>query len=253
MSPGRTGASGCSGVGNLEVMTIVGLLTFFGLAVITMDVLGGVIAATFLARGMKPRHLLFFLGGYALSVIIVTIALKPILRHLGEWLAPVLGSATWLAVAQIVVGLALIGFAAFQRHGALHPKVHKEAATRDQTGSLITGGLLLSLTTFADPTFTVAVGLAMQTHDLVLEILLLVVWNVIYQLPLISIVVAAQFGLHARVLDAFGRFFGSRRKVIMLTFAAVLALGGLVVIGDGIVALASEHRPWLQSLLLMHR
>lgn len=234
-------------------MTLLGLLTFFGLAVITMDVLGGVIAATFLARGMKPPHLLAFLGGYALSVVLMTLLLKPILSRLGEWIAPVIGSEVWVSIIQLVVGAALLGFAVFQRHGALHPRPPKDHHTRDRTSSLLVGGLLLSLTTFADPTFAVAIGLAMQTHDLFLEILLLVVWNVIYQLPLVTVTVTSQFGLHTRVLAAAARFFGPRRRRILLAFAAILAVAGLIVIGDGIVALVSEHHPWLQSLLLMHR
>lgn len=232
-------------------MTLLGLLTFFGMAVVTMDVLGGVIAASFLARGLKPIHLLAFVGGYAVSVVIVTILLKPILELAGQWLAPALGSATWLAVIQLVVGTAVIGFAFFQRHRALHPSPPKTRVRGDRVGSLITGGLLLSLTTYADPTFTVAVGLAMQTHSLIEEIALLVAWNAIYQLPLLLVTITSQFGLHEKVLAALGRFFQPRRRRLLLALAVILALGGTAVVIDGIVALASSHRPWLQSALLM--
>jgi cytochrome c biogenesis protein CcdA len=232
-------------------MTLAGLLTFFGLAVVTMDVLGGVIAATFLARGMRPLHLLYFLGGYAVAVLAVTLVLKPILAFAGRWVAPVLDSGVRVSVIQLVVGCALIGFAAYQCRSALRPRPPKDHHTIDQVGSLAVGGLLLSLTTFADPTFTIAVGLAMQTHSLLEEIVLLVAWNVIYQLPLVTVTVLSQFGLHTRVLRALERFFGPRRRVLLLIFSTLLCTAGLVVIADGIIALTTTHHSWLQSLLLL--
>ena len=44
-------------------MTFLGLLAFPGLAVVTMDVLGGVIATSVLLGGGKLRHLLAFVRG----------------------------------------------------------------------------------------------------------------------------------------------------------------------------------------------
>lgn len=232
-------------------MTALGLLAFFGMAVVTMDVLGGVIAATFLARGMRPLHLLAFVGAYAASVIAVTLLLKPLLRIVGEWLAPVLGSETWLSMIQLVVGAALIGFALFQRRNAERIPQPRQRNLRDQVGSLATGGLLLSLTTYADPTFTVAVGMAMQVPSVLEEIALLVAWNVIYQLPLVTVTVTSLFGAHERILARLGAFFGPRRRGLLLIFAAILAVAGLAVIADGAVALASAHHPWLESLLML--
>lgn len=237
--------------GSLGAMTPLGLLAFFGMAVVTMDVLGGVIAATFLAKGMRPRRLLAFVGAYALAVVVVTLALKPLLRIVGAWLAPVLGSEAWLGAIQIVVGCALIGFAIYQRRSALRPTPEREQRIESHAGSLAVGGLLLSLTTFADPTFTIAVGMAMQVHDLLVEIVLLTAWNVIYQLPLVSVTIAALLGGHKRALAALGRFFGPRRRPLLLLFAAILAIAGAIVIADGVYALASRHHPWLESLLLM--
>lgn len=229
-----------------------GLVAFFGLAVVTVDVLGGVLAATMLARGVRPVHLLAFCGGYAAVIIVATIILKPLLRFLGGFLAPVLGSEMWLAIIQIVVGVALIGFAIYQRHSALNPKPPvPQREVRDRWGSLAGGGALLALTTLADPAFTVAVGMAMQVDSLPTEILLLTGWNIVYQAPLTTVTVASLLGGHRRALDALGRFFGPRRRPLLLTFAAVLLVSGLVVIGDGIVSLASSHHSWLQSLLLL--
>ncbi|GAB2541082.1 hypothetical protein [Brachybacterium huguangmaarense] len=232
-------------------MTLLGLLTFFGLAVVTMDVLGGVVAATFLARGIRPGHLLAFVGAYGVAVLVVTLLLRPLLRLVGAWLAPVLGSETWLSVIQGVIGVALIGFALYQRHSALHPWEPKARGARDQVASLAGGGLLLALTTFADPSFPIAVGMAMQARTRLEEVLLLVAWNIVYQLPLVTVTVASLFGVHEKVLARLGAFFGPRRRAILLGFAIVLAVCGLVVLGDAIVALAGPHRPWLQDLLLL--
>ena len=233
-------------------MTLLGLLAFFGLAVVTMDVLGGVLAATMLGRGVRPAHLLYFLGGYAAVVTAATIVLKPLLVLAGEVLAPVIGSRTWLIVIEMAVGCALLAFAALQRHNALHPKPPVVAhEVRDRIPSLIGGGMLFSATVLADPTYPVAIGLAMQVQPFPLELLLLIAWNLVYQAPIVAVTIAALFGAHERVLSAAAHFFGPRRRGLLMLFAGVLAIAGLVVIGDGIFASASSHRPWLQSLLLL--
>lgn len=234
----------------LGPMTLLGILAFFGMAVVTMDVLGGVLAATFLARRMPPPHLLYFVGAYVLSATVATIALKPILGFLGRALAPVLGSEVWLAIVQLVVGLALLGFALYQRSLALHPRPPREKDVRDRAGSLVAGGFLFSLTTFADPAFTVAVGMAMGVHHLALEILLLVLWNAIYQIPLLTVTIASLFGAHHRVLAWFARTFGPHRRLLLLSFAGVLLIAGLVVLIDGTLALLHHQHSWLQALLL---
>ena len=236
-------------------MTVLGLLAFFGLAAVTVDVLGGVLAATMLARGIRPRRLLIFLAGYAAVVIPATLVLKPILRLLGEVLAPVLGSGTWLAVIQLAIGAALLAVAVYQRRSAARPPA--PAAVRevgDSTTSLLAGGALFSATILADPTYPVAVGMAMQAGSAVLEVLLLVAWNLVYQAPLVLVTTAALLGGHRLALEAAGRFFGPRRRRLLLVLSAVLAVGGAVVIGDATVALCSEHRSWLHSLVMLrHR
>lgn len=235
-------------------MTFVGMIAFFGMAVVTMDVLGGVIAATFLARGLRPVHLLAFVGGYAVSVVIVTILLKPILTFVGRWVGPVLASETWVAVIQLVVGIALVGVGIHQRHRALHPPTDDPATRRqlaDKASSLLMGGLLLSLTTYADPTFTIAVGLAMQTHSLWQEVSLLTIWNLIYQLPLVVVTVTSLFGAHEKVIDVVGRFFARHRRGLLMLLAAVLVIAGSALLIDALVALLGTHRPWFTSLLLL--
>lgn len=234
-------------------MTPLGLLAFFGMAVVSVDVLGGIIAGTLLARGLRPVHLLAFVGGYALAVLVVTLALKPILAVVGGWLAPLLGSAIALGVAQLLIGLALIAVGIHQRRSAVHPSPPPMRPMRDRVGSLAVGGLLLALTTFADPTFTVAVGMATQAHPVAVEAALLVVWNIIYQAPLVAVTVAALFGKHERVLQRLGELASRHRRRLLTIIAIALAVIGLTVATDAVVALSSAHRPWLQSILMLDR
>lgn len=234
---------------------MLGLVAFFGLAAVTVDILGGVLAATMLARGIRPRRLLLFLAGYAAVVVPATLVLKPILRLLGGVLAPVLGSDTWLAVIQTAIGAALLIVAAYQRRSARRPpapKAVREAG--DSAVSLLGGGALFSATVLADPTYPVAVGMAMLVDSAPLEVLLLVAWNLVYQAPLVVVTAAALLGGHRRALAAASAFFGPRRRRLLLVLSAVLAIAGTAVVGDGIVALCTEHRPWLHTLLLLrHR
>ena len=64
-------------------MTFAGLLAFLGLAVVTMDVLGGVLAMGMLLRGGMLRHLLAFSAGYVAVVVAATLVLHPLLTLLG--------------------------------------------------------------------------------------------------------------------------------------------------------------------------
>lgn len=92
-------------------MSPLGLLASLGLAVVSIDVLGGVIAAALLGRGTRPAHLLLFIGSYAAAVVLATLMIRPLLTLAGGLLAPVLGSALWLTVSQLAAGTAFLGFA----------------------------------------------------------------------------------------------------------------------------------------------
>ncbi|AXK46209.1 GAP family protein [Brachybacterium saurashtrense] len=238
-------------------MTSTGLLAFTGLAVVTMDVLGGVLAIGMLLRGGRLRHLLAFAGGYALVVTAATLLLHPLLAWLGRHLGPVLESKNTLGVVEIVVGAALVGFSVHQfRAAARPPRPHgrlEERATpkRLATAPLALAGIAFAGTALADPAFPLAVGMAAQEQHLPLRIALLVGWNVIYQLPLVSVLVAAAFGKHEQLAIRVMEVIGPHRRRLQTALAVALALGGLAVLGDGAVALASGHVPWLRQLILL--
>jgi cytochrome c biogenesis protein CcdA len=238
-------------------MTFAGLLAFFGLAVVTMDVLGGVIATGVLLRGGTVRHLLAFAGGYVVIVTAATLVLHPLLELLGRWLHPVLDSNDAIGAVEVVVGLALLGFSVHQfRAASRPPRPHgrleeRASPARLAAAPLALAGVAFAGTALADPAFTIAVGMASQEQHLTLRIGLLVVWNLVYQLPLAAVLLAAALGRHEQLVTRVMELVGPRRQILQTALAALLALAGLAVLGDGLVALAGGHVPWLRQLILL--
>lgn len=234
-------------------MTVVGLLAFFGIAVMAVDVLGGFIAAGLLAKGVQPRHLWWFVLGYAVPVTIAVLILKPLLDVAGRWLAPVLGSATAMAVIQLVIGLILLGVAYHQRRTADQPKPPKPPRTKDRVGSLLAGGAAFSVTVLAHPFFPVIVAMAGQMGNMVVETLLIIAWMIVYQFPFVAVMVAGFFGWHERLIAWFARILKPRRRVLLLILAVGLAVFGAAAIIDAIIALASHHHPVLETALQLRK
>src|SRR5699024_6535671 len=183
-------------------MTFAGLLAFFGLAVVTMDVLGGVIAIGVMLRGGTVRNLLAFAGGYTVIVVAATLILRPLLALLERWLRPVLESHGAISAVEIVVGLALLGFSVPQfRAAARAPTLDGPLAQRSSprplaTAPLILAGVGFSATALADPAFTIAVGMASQEQRLAAHVRSLVAWNRLYQAALVAVIIAGAFGKH---------------------------------------------------------
>ena len=236
-------------------MTFAGILAFLGLAVVTMDVLGGVIATGVLLRGGAVRHLLAFLGGYTVVVTAATLVLHPLLAWLSSVLRPVLDSNNAIGTVEIVVGLALAGISAHQFRAVTRPQQkhgrieERSTPTRLAATPLALAGVASSVT--ADPSFTIAVGMASQERHLWAHIALLLLWNVVYQLPLVSVTIAAAFGRHEQLVERVMAVFGPRRRALQTALAILLALIGLAVLGDGIYALISGHVPWLRQLIML--
>ena len=238
-------------------MTLPGLLAFLGLAVVTVDVLGGVLAMGMLLRGATVRHLLAFATGYTVIVTAATMVLHPLLRWLGGWLRPVLASNDAIGAVEVVVGLALVGVGVHQLRASLKPRREhgpledRVMPTRLATVPLLLGGALFAGTTLADPAFTIAVGMASQEPHLSLRILLLVVWNLVYQTPLLAVLIAAAAGRHEQLVARVLELVTPHKKLLQRLLAAVLLAAGLAVLADGVVALLTQHVPWLRQLLLL--
>jgi len=238
-------------------MTFAGILAFFGLAVVTMDVLGGVIAIGVMLRGGTVRHLLAFAGGYTVIVAAATLILHPLLTLLDRWLRPVLESNDAIGIVEVVVGLALLAFSVHQFRAASRPPTphgrleKRSTPARLAAAPLALAGVAFSATALADPAFPIAVGMASQEQHLPVRAGLLVLWHLIYQAPLVAVTVAAAFGRHEQLVTRVMEVFGPRRRALQTALAAVLALAGIAVLGDGVFALLSGHVPWLRQLILL--
>lgn len=238
-------------------MTFAGILAFFGLAVVTMDVLGGVIAISVMLRSGTVRHLLAFVGGYTVIIVAATLILQPLLALLNRWLRPVLESNDAIGAVEIVVGLALAAFSVHQFRAASRPPVphglleQRSTPKRLATAPLVLAGVGFSATALADPGFTIAVGMASQEPHLLRHVALLVLWNLVYQAPLVAVLAAAVLGKHELLVSRVMELIGPRRRALQTGLAIVLALAGLAVLGDGLFALFSGHVPWLRQLLLL--
>ena len=229
-------------------MTFAGILAFLGLAVVTMDVLGGVTAPGVLLRGR---------GGYTVVVTAATLVLLPLLAWRSSVLRPVLDSNNAIGTVEIVVGLALAGISAHQFRAVTRPQQkhgrieERSTPTRLAATPLALAGVAFSVTALADPSFTIAVGMASQERHLWAHIALLLLWNVVYQLPLVSVTIAAAFGRHEQLVERVMAVYGPRRRALQTALAILLALIGLAVLGDGIYALISGHVPWLRQLIML--
>ncbi|MFC7375078.1 hypothetical protein ACFQS2_10950 [Brachybacterium sp. GCM10030267] len=238
-------------------MTFAGILAFFGLAVVTVDVLGGVIAISVLLRGGRLRHLLAFHGGYATVIIAATLFLHPLLTLLERWLRPVLESSDAIGAIEVVAGLALAGFAVHQAREAGRPPTphgplqNRSSPQRLGAVPLVMAGVAFAGTALADPGFAISVGMAAQEPRLAVRALLLVLWNLVYQAPLVAVTIAAAVGRHERFAERVMELIGPRRQLLQGALAAVLSAGALAVLGDGMFALLGEHVPWLRQLILL--
>ena len=183
-------------------MTFAGILAFFGLAVVTVDVLGGVIAISVMLRGGTVRHLLAFAGGYTVIIFAATLILQPLLALLDRWLRPVLASDDAIGVAEVIVGLALIAvsihqFRAASRPPAPHGRLEKRSTpARLAAAPLALAGVAFSATALADPAFPIAVGMASQEPHLLARAALLVLWHLVYQAPFVAVLIAAAADRH---------------------------------------------------------
>ena len=168
-----------------------------------------------------------------------------------------LASNDAIGVVEVVVGLALVGVGVHQLRASLKPRREhgpledRVMPTRLATVPLLLGGALFAGTTLADPAFTIAVGMASQEPHLSLRILLLVVWNLVYQTPLLAVLIAAAAGRHEQLVARVLELVTPHKKLLQRLLAAVLLAAGLAVLADGVVALLTQHVPWLRQLLLL--
>lgn len=168
-----------------------------------------------------------------------------------------LDSNNAIGTVELAVGLALAAFSVHQFRDASRPPTprgrldQRSIPKRLATAPLVLAGVGFSVTALADPGFTIAVGMASQEQHFLRHVALLVLWNLVYQLPLVAVITAAAFGRHEQLVTRVMEVLGPRRRALQTVLATLLALAGITVLGDGVIALLSEHVPWLRQLLLL--
>ena len=93
--------------------------------------------------------------------------------------------------------------------------------------------------------------MASQEQHLALRISLLMLWHLLYQAPLVTMTIIAGIGKHNRLVQRLAQWFAERRQPLQTALAAVLAVLGLAVLGDGVFSLFGEHVPWLSQLVAL--
>ena len=78
---------------------------------------------------------------------------------------------------------------------------------------------------------------------------LLVLWNLVYQAPLVTLTVIAAIGKTERIVRRMADWFAARRRPLQSALAVVRVIA-LVVLSDGVLSLVGGHVPWLRQLLL---
>ncbi|MDN5896732.1 MAG: amidohydrolase family protein [Nocardioides sp.] len=198
-------------------------------------------------RATPPQHL------REIEVLVTIEDGEGVLRGLHR----VLDSNYAVRAVEIMVGLALVSFSVHQFRAASHPPAPHgrlercSTPKRLATAPLILAGVGFSATALAGPGFTIAVGMASQEQRLPLQVALLVLWNLLYQAPLCAVLGTALFGKHELLVTRVVEVFGPHRRALQTALAVLLALAGLAVLGDGLLAVLGEHVPWLRQLLLL--
>lgn len=230
-------------------MSGVGILAYLGLAVVSIDPFGGIVAGAALARGAGRRALAALVLSYLLAITAAILALRPILGFLGHLLAPVLAAHIAWSIAQLVIALALLGIAAHQLRASLRPPKPREGPARVSPWALMGASLLLALTSMPDPPFIAAVGIAGHVEPRIEGVALLVAWNLIYQSPLLILATAGLVGAGAPAARAWERLSTRWGVPLQRTVAVLLAAAGIACGIDGILALDADAFPWLHLLM----
>jgi cytochrome c biogenesis protein CcdA len=220
------------------MLRLVGLVISIGLADSVNPTT--IAPALYLATGQRPRSQVI---GFTVSVFVVylaggaLIALGP-----GELLRTALPHLhrTVRGIAEVVAGVLLIGAAAFlwRRRTRLSARGLPGGDQQRKSGALLGATITAIELPTAFPYFAAIAAIAGSGLDPVRQLVLLLLFNVCFVLPLIGIVVTLTFaGDRAGRVLARCRNFLERRWPVVL--AGLLLVIGIVAIVFGATSLAS--------------
>lgn len=209
------------------------LLTAFGLGLAGLDPAGALLAVAALAAGARDRDVLAYglivLGGTALLGTLLSLTLGARLASV-DW-AILVPTGRVGAVVELVVGLALLGWAALRlRRGAVAAR--KPRRTRTGPGPLALLGMLFLGSAVLDPTFLGLVVVAGRGEPALSVSLAHLTWSLLSQLPLVLLLVAISRGGHQRAVAWFRRTAARATPVLRRVVTVALVTAGLFLVLD---------------------
>lgn len=230
-------------------MTLPALLTFFGLAVSSVDVFGGMVAAAALGRGARRTSLVALLVTYTALLLAGILVLQPVLHAAGRWLAPVLARPAVWSLAQLLVAVVLLGIAVHQLLAVRRPPRERPPRRGMSLRALVTAGALLALTSLVDPPVIASVALAGQVGPPWARVALLIAWQAVYQAPMLVLALAGLTPFRDRTAAAYTSALARWRRPLGLAVALLAGVLGAAGLADAAAALAAGRFPVLRVLL----
>lgn len=176
------------------------LLATLVLGIVGLDPYSALIVAAALAAGSTRRAISAFLAALAVTTIAVGgllgTAVEPLIGFLGGLFD--LPDAAWVAI-NIALSIALVAWALVRTR--LHPE-NAEGSKPQRRGGLsawsLTGaGVLFSASMLTDPTYYAIIALGTQIEPW--GTLVLALWFLISQFPVVVLVASSFLGLHEKV------------------------------------------------------
>ncbi len=230
-------------------MTIPQLTAFLGLAVVSIDPFGALLALACFRRDPRRR---------ATALLVVTVIaglwlIALLAGHVVAWLLGLL--RPWLSRRPVEEGiqlaavLALLAVAGWQWWSSRSEPAVRRGPTRGRLGGIALAGLGFALVSVSDPGLLVAATSAQLTATPVIAGALMLLWVGLYQLPLLA-VGALLTGRHrARRAARIDRFWTRIRRPAQRGLAILLLIGALALLADLALAVHLQRLPALGRLL----
>lgn len=211
------------------------LLSALGLGLAGLDPAGALIAAGALGSGARERHVAI----YGLITLLGTVAFGTALSlGLGPRIADIdwgaLASGPGAAFVEILLGLGLVawGVVRARRPATRAPKPRSPRGTG--LLSLVTAGILFTLSGVLDPTFVSVVVIAGQGEPVGSVVVAHSIWILVSQVPLLLILVAIASGTHERFVVRFRPWWARIRPTVgRLGTGAVFVVGAFFLLDSG--------------------
>lgn len=230
-------------------MTGPQLAAFLGLAVVSIDPFGALLALACFRRDPRRRAtavlLLTVIGGLWLIALLAGRVVAWLLRLLGPWLTrrPVEEGIQLAAV------LALLGVAGWQWWSSRSQRVAPTGPHRGRLVGIALAGLGFALVSVTDPGLLVAATSAQVTAPGVPAAALMLLWVGLYQLPLLVVGTLLAGPHRSRLAEQVDRIWARVRRPLQRGLAILLVAGALALLVDLALAVQDGRLPALGRLI----